>query len=277
MNVKRVLIAGVGNVLRGDDGFGVRALEAVRRGPLGRSPSVRFWESGIAGIGLVQELMDRFDALVVLDAMDRGGTPGELYVLEPDVAALRAGRGRSSAADVDLHEAKPEKVLHLAASLDVLPDKVWIVGAQAIECDELGTDLTPAVAKAVDQARRRVERLVGAFLDEDVTLVDELLQILFWLRGESLLPDASAKDLERWLSRPPSEIEPILRRMVSLDLVEPVSDDRFRLTERGIAAGGRRFSDEFSDMTKPGHGECGDPDCECQDSGDPADCRHNVV
>src|SRR5262245_9387664 len=67
----RVLIAGVGNVLRGDDGFGIevlRRLELQLRGADG----VRFYESGIAGIGLVQQLFDGYDAVIVLDAVNRG-------------------------------------------------------------------------------------------------------------------------------------------------------------------------------------------------------------
>ena len=268
---KRVLIAGVGNVLRGDDGFGVRALERLRTSPLATRDSVTFWESGIAGIGLVQELMDRFDALVVLDAMDRGDVPGELFVVEPDLEALR---GEARGAPVDLHEAKPDGVLRMAAALGVLPERVWIVGAQIESCDELVERLAPSVQRAVADACRRVEEIVGGYLSEDVSRVDEILQILFWLRGEGLAEVASSKDLERWLSLDEPAIEAAMVRMAGLGLLQEVEDGRYRLTETGVSEGGRRFKDEFSDMTKPGHGECGDPECDCYESGDPADCRH---
>lgn len=268
---KRILIAGVGNVLRGDDGFGIRALERLRNSSLANRSSVRFWESGIAGIGLVQELMDRYDALVVLDAMDRGGTPGELFVVEPDLDDLRR---REHDAPVDLHEAKPDGVLRMAASLGVLPERVWIVGTQIESCDELAERLTPAVLRAVEEACRRVVDIVSGYLARDVSLVDEVLQILFWLHGEGLSDEASAKDLERWLTMSEDAIEPVLRRMRSLGFVTETAGGRYRLTDEGKSEGGRRFSDEFSDMTKPGHGECGDPDCDCYESGDPADCRH---
>ena len=49
---------------------------------------------------------------------------------------------------------------------------------------------------------------------------------------------------------------------------------RFRLTDAGLKEGGRRFADEFADLTKPGHYECGDPSCECRRTGNPADCIH---
>ena len=272
--MKRVLIAGVGNILRGDDGFGVRVLERLRTSTLRGRTSVRFWESGIAGISLVQELMDRYDALVILDAMDRGGEAGELFVVEPDLAALRK---EAHSIPVDLHEAKPEGVLRMATALGVLPERLWIVGAQIELCDELVERLSPPVLRTVAKACRRVEELVSGYLAENVSQVDETLQILFWLKGEGLATDASAKDLERWLNFDAKAIRPLLERMAGLGLVEEVADGRYRLTDDGAREGGRRFSDEFSNMTKPGHGECGDPNCDCYATGDPADCRHNVA
>lgn len=266
----RILVAGVGNVLRGDDGFGIRVLERLREGRFAAHESVRFFESGTAGVSLVQELMDGFETLVVLDAVDRGGGPGQLFVVEPDLSKLGEG-------SVDLHEAGPEGVLRLAAGAGVLPREAFIVGAQVVSCDELGAGLSPPVRASLEEAVRRVEKILEARLAPDVAVVDEILQILYWLRGEGLAADVATVDLERWLSVTSSEIEPALRRMAGLGLVEQTETSRFRLTRRGDREGGRRFADEFSDMTKPGHGECGDPDCDCATTGDPADCRHNVL
>ncbi|MCP5940174.1 hydrogenase maturation protease, partial [Klebsiella pneumoniae] len=70
----RVLVAGMGNDLRGDDGFGIAA--ARRFEEAGVPEGVAVYESGIGGIGLVQELMGGYEALVVLDATDRGEEPG---------------------------------------------------------------------------------------------------------------------------------------------------------------------------------------------------------
>jgi len=112
----RILVAGVGNVLRGDDGFGIAALEKLRSGRFASEPSVRFWEGGIAGVSLVRELMEGFEALVVLDAVDRGGAPGVVFVLEPDLdQVLRIAK---QGAGVDLHEAGPEGVLVMAAAAE---------------------------------------------------------------------------------------------------------------------------------------------------------------
>jgi len=149
----RVLIAGVGNVLRGDDGFGVEVLRLLKQ-EAGGATGLTFYESGIAGIGLVQQLLDGYDALILLDALDRRAEPGTVFVLEPDVAGLSApGRAREP---VDLHQADPEAVLRLAAALGALPRRVWVVGCQAAYTDELGASLSEPVRRAVPAALQRV-------------------------------------------------------------------------------------------------------------------------
>jgi hydrogenase maturation protease len=154
----RVLIAGVGNVLRGDDGFGVEVLHRLEQ-QIGGVADVRFFESGIAGIGLVQQLLDGFDALIMLDALDRGAEPGTVFVLEP-VVKRGVASGRTDEG-VDLHQTDPEGVFQLAAALGVLPPRVWVVGCQAAACDELGAGLTEPVRRAVPAAVGRVHDLLA--------------------------------------------------------------------------------------------------------------------
>jgi hydrogenase maturation protease len=149
----RVLIAGVGNVLRGDDGFGVEVLRRLER-QLGGVGDVQFYESGIAGVGLVQQLLDGYDALIVLDALERGAEPGTVFVLEPNAAALAAPGGLRET--VDLHQADPEGVFRLAAAIGVLPRRVWVVGCQAAACDDLGAGLSDPVGRAIPVALQRV-------------------------------------------------------------------------------------------------------------------------
>ena len=107
---------------------------------------------------------------------------------------------------------------------------------------------------------------------------DEVLQVMFWLRGESLADDVSVADLIRFIGSGDIELEGVLRRLTDLGLIRTAGDDlsRYALTAEGVREGGRRFADEFADLTKPGHGECGDPECECKQSGSPADCRHHA-
>jgi len=152
----RILIAGVGNVLRGDDGFGIEVLHQLERNA--ELEGVEYFESGIAGISLVQKLMDGFDALIIIDALDRDAEPGQVFVLEPDAESLRTPPSTHEA--TDLHQANPEVVLRMAAALKVLPPRAWIIGCQAGDCDEFGSPLTAAVARAVPIAVDRITRLV---------------------------------------------------------------------------------------------------------------------
>jgi hydrogenase maturation protease len=151
----RVLIAGVGNVLRGDDGFGVEVLRRLEH-DLAGVDGVCFFESGIAGVGLVQQLLDGYDVLVILDALDRGAAPGTVFVLEPERGSPTGERQA-----VDLHQADPEGVLRMAAALGVLPRQVRIVGCQAAACDELGAGLSESVRAAVPEAAQRVREMLA--------------------------------------------------------------------------------------------------------------------
>jgi len=111
---------------------------------------------------------------------------------------------------------------------------------------------------------------------EGIAATDEILQVMYWLRGENIAQDVAPAELARWVALDPARIEPLLERLVDSNLVEHVADGelRYRLTSSGAFEGGRRFADEFSDLTKPGHYECADPNCECKRSGNPADCVH---
>lgn len=149
----KVLVAGVGNVLRRDDGFGVEvARRLAARG--GLLDGVRVLESGIAGISLVQELYEGYDALIIVDAVDRGGVPGTTYVLEPDVRRIET-RDDLGGCSTD-----PAKALLLAKALGVLPRKVLIFGAQAATCDELGIGLTEPLEEAAERAVKELRVLL---------------------------------------------------------------------------------------------------------------------
>ncbi len=105
---------------------------------------------------------------------------------------------------------------------------------------------------------------------------DEILQVMYWLRGENIAQDVAPTELARWVGLDAVQIEPLLEGLVASGLVEYVPDRelRYRLTSSGAFEGGRRFADEFAEMIKPGHYECSDPNCDCRQSGNPADCVH---
>ncbi|HET9533122.1 MAG TPA: hydrogenase maturation protease [Blastocatellia bacterium] len=155
----KILIAGVGNVLRGDDGFGV---EVARRLMQGNSFSgdVEIFEAGIAGIAFVHELMNNYNALVIADAIDRGGEPGTLYLIEPDIPDPAGVEGSDLHRSlVDAHYTEPSKALSLARALKVLPSKVYIVGCQPAQTDP-GLEMSEPVKNAVAVAIERIEALI---------------------------------------------------------------------------------------------------------------------
>lgn len=151
----RVLVAGMGNDLLGDDGFGIAVIRRFEAA--GVPEGVRVYESGIAGIGLVQELMDGYEALVIVDATDRGEEPGTVFLLEADVPAQEELTEESRQEFLaDTHLTVPSQALTLARALGILPPAVYILGCQPEECG-LGMDLSEPVERGVNKA---VERLM---------------------------------------------------------------------------------------------------------------------
>lgn len=147
----KVLVAGVGNVLRSDDGFGVEVARRVTEEHL--PPGVRVVETGIGGIALVQELQEGYDAVVVVDAVDKGRPPGTVMLIEPevqDVNELSWAQRHDFLAD--MHLATPELALMLARALGVLPRRVLMVGCQPVDAATMGTTLSAPVAAAVEVA-----------------------------------------------------------------------------------------------------------------------------
>ena len=159
MTPARVLVAGVGNVLHGDDGFGVEVVK--RLGERRLPPGVTVAETGIGGIHLVHELMAGYDALVVVDAVDRDRAPGTVMVIDAeviDVGELPVDERHDLLAD--MHLATPERALMVAKAAGVLPEHTIIVGCQPAEVGTLGIGLTSTVHDAVARAVAEVERCV---------------------------------------------------------------------------------------------------------------------
>lgn len=164
--MSRVLIAGMGNILRRDDGFGV---EVARRlaARSGLPDQIKVVEVGIGGIHLVHELMSGYDALVVLDAVEQGSPPGTIHLLEAQVPEL-AEWPEARRADflADMHYTTPSKALILAKALGVLPPVVFILGCQPAVYEEIGVGLSPAVAGSIDLAVERAGELLDRLVKQ---------------------------------------------------------------------------------------------------------------
>ncbi len=148
----RTLVAGFGNELRGDDGFGVLVIRRLSESPL--PAGVHLLEVGTGGLHLAQELLTPYDHLIVVDAVNRGGAPGTLYTLEVTDVDLSGG--------VDMHAAVPDRALAIAKAIHALPPRVHLIGCEAGAIDELMAPPSPAVQQAIDPAAGRVRALIAA-------------------------------------------------------------------------------------------------------------------
>jgi hydrogenase maturation protease len=146
-----VLVAGIGNLFRGDDGFGP---EVVRRlVASGSLPGhVRAVDYGIRGMHLAYDLLDGYDALVIVDAVPGKGEPGDVSVLEVGEADLGTG-------DFDPHGMAPVAVLASLADLGGTLPPTYVVGCRPADTDE-GIGLSAPVEEAIPVAMDAVVGLV---------------------------------------------------------------------------------------------------------------------
>jgi hydrogenase maturation protease len=147
----RILVAGIGNIFLGDDGFGS---EVVRHVPVPQNTAeVRVVDYGIGGMHLAYDLLEHWDALVLVDAIPSRGSPGTLHVFEADHDA------RADSAGLDAHSMDPAAVFASLAALGGQPPYTVVIGCEAESVDE-GIGLTDAVADAVPPAISTVAEVV---------------------------------------------------------------------------------------------------------------------
>jgi hydrogenase maturation protease len=164
MTRPRILVACIGNIFLGDDGFGV---EVGRRLAHRHIPDgARVVDYGIRGLDLVYALMDDYDAVILVDAIPRGGDPGAVYVIEPDLDELGVEDRRAMA--VEPHGMNPMKVLQMARSMGAQFKRILLVGCEpeTLGPEEGQMGLSAPVEAAVDEAVSVIESLVNEILDE---------------------------------------------------------------------------------------------------------------
>jgi hydrogenase maturation protease len=162
---KRILIAGIGNIFLGDDGFGVEVASklASHRFPQG----VRVTDFGIRGFDLAYALMDGYETTILVDAYPGEGQPGSLFVVEPDLQNLNSAGARTGF--VDPHGMNPLNVLHMAVSMGAQLKRILLVGCvpATLGPEEGQMGLSEPVAAALDEAVRLVDSLVTRILAEE--------------------------------------------------------------------------------------------------------------
>ncbi|HEY5254829.1 MAG TPA: hydrogenase maturation protease [Acidobacteriaceae bacterium] len=160
-----ILIAGVGNIFLGDDAFGVEVVRALGTRQLPDGVAVA--DYGIRGFDLAYALLDPWDAVVIVDALPRGGAPGTLYTIEPDLESLRdAPPGETM---INPHGMDPVRVLQLAFSMGTVRAHVTVVGCEPKDFgDELEgrMGLSAVVQSSIPGAVEMVESVIRRILAE---------------------------------------------------------------------------------------------------------------
>jgi hydrogenase maturation protease len=161
---KRILVAGIGNIFLGDDGFGV---EVVRRLAGRELPEgVEVVDFGIRGLDLAYALQRDYELVVFVDATPRGQEPGTVYLIEPEIED-------DGEVSLDTHGMDPVKVIKLSRALGAGPTRTLVVGCEpqvvvsGENYEDMLMELSEPVQAAVEEAVKLVESLVER-IDKEV-------------------------------------------------------------------------------------------------------------
>jgi len=157
----RILVACIGNIFLGDDGFGTEVARRLAMRAL--PPEVILKDFGIRGIDLTYALLDPYELVILVDACQRGGEPGTVYLIEAEAGALDG-----APAQMETHGMNPMHVLRMVQAMGGTPGRILIVGCEPAE---LGSDeegklgLSDPVQAAVAEAIAMVETQVSKILN----------------------------------------------------------------------------------------------------------------
>ncbi len=159
-----ILVACIGNIFQGDDAFGCEVANVLARRLA--SPQVRLVDFGIRGLDLTYALLDAPALTILVDAVARGGNPGTLYTIEPNLAQLESPAGET----LDAHMMDPLRVLRAAKAMGGRLGRILLVGC---EPGDLGgaegrMGLTPPVSAVIEDAAAMIEALIEKELQQQM-------------------------------------------------------------------------------------------------------------
>jgi hydrogenase maturation protease len=154
--MKRILVAGIGNIFLGDDGFGSEAARILSRQSLPNA--IQVIDFGIRSYDLAYALTEDWSAIILLDAVPRGEKPGTIYQIEIDLEELE----RVDSGNVDPHGMNPVSVLLMAKSLGAISGKLYLVGCEPkiLESEDGQLGLSQPVESAIPEALKMVQSLL---------------------------------------------------------------------------------------------------------------------
>jgi hydrogenase maturation protease len=168
----RTLVAGIGNIFLGDDGFGCEVVRSLERMKL--PTDVRVVDYGIRGLDLAYALLEPYETVIFVDAVSRGGAPGTVYLLQPSRAA------DSEATSLDPHSMDPVHLLAMARSLGDITAEIFMVGCEPQDFgDEFEgrMELSAIVATSIPEAANAVLELIAHIHQPELTTTNSLLKV----------------------------------------------------------------------------------------------------
>jgi hydrogenase maturation protease len=155
--LRRILVAGVGNAWMQDDGFGSAVAQALLQCELPEGVDVM--DAGTGGLDLAYEVMRGYEALVIVDVSRQGGEPGTLYVMEADEESVDGSI--EDGTTINPHGMDPETVLRFLKAMGAWPGKVMVIACEPAHVEEMGWGLSSEVQEAVRRAVALVVETVG--------------------------------------------------------------------------------------------------------------------
>jgi hydrogenase maturation protease len=159
----RILIAGIGNIFMGDDAFGCEVIRELAERELPNEVALQ--DFGIRSYDLAYALIEDYEAIVLVDAVARGASPGTVFLIEPEL-----GHPGAEAA-VDPHTMNPMLVLQTAQRLGGIKAKVYVAGCepQSLEPEDGQLSLSAPVQAAVPEAAAMIVTLLSDVLRSEQT------------------------------------------------------------------------------------------------------------
>jgi hydrogenase maturation protease len=160
----RILVAGIGNIFLGDDGFGVEVAQRLSKSTL--PSTVHVADFGIRGLDLAYALQDEYETTILIDAFPHGEAPGTVSVVEPDLNDSAASLDQESL--LKPHAMNPMNVLRMATAMHGKLKRILLVGCEPATFggEEGQIGLSPPVEAAVSEAVKVVENLVEKTLNK---------------------------------------------------------------------------------------------------------------
>ena len=162
-----ILVGGIGNLFKGDDGFGTEVAQRLLRRQM--PDGVKVVDFGIRSLDLTYALLDGWEAVVLIDTAQRGHPPGTVSVIEPDRPV--GGVPAPEELMLEPHDLDPAKVLRLIGALGGDCPAVRVVACEPLTFggEDGAMGLSEPVAASVDAAIATVEELIDELQNGKVT------------------------------------------------------------------------------------------------------------